>query len=178
MPLEPDLLHAAESLLTSWWTGHEDHYSHVLDATEAHRSELGAFLTPSTQASSATSFLAWTPEQLMQRRLQLRVAFGVEGSVAASGAGLFASKLMRIMRRIQNEEAKKEAEEEEGSDEEDEVQAHDDHEVVRLHAPGSGPSLGQWPKLQSGFQPAVLWRAAALGGQQDRGGAFRIFGPA
>ena len=23
MPLEPDLLHAAESLLTSWWTGHE-----------------------------------------------------------------------------------------------------------------------------------------------------------
>ncbi|CAE7865711.1 unnamed protein product [Symbiodinium microadriaticum] len=62
-------------------------------AAEARRGSLTSFLEgPHHQ----TAFLAqWNAEQLLQRRAQLRVAFGIEGGVAASGSGLFMAKLIR-----------------------------------------------------------------------------------
>ncbi|CAE7355269.1 unnamed protein product, partial [Symbiodinium necroappetens] len=96
-------------------------------AAEARRGSLTSFLEgPHHQ----TAFLAqWNAEQLLQRRAQLRVAFGIEGGVAASGSGLFMAKLIRIARRIQaEEEARNKAEEEQGDDdEEDSEQASSDH---------------------------------------------------
>eukprot|EP00439_Symbiodinium_sp_Y106_P012761 s3020_g1.t2 len=87
-------------------------------AAEARRGSLTSFLEgPHHQ----TAFLAqWNAEQLLQRRAQLRVAFGIEGGVAASGSGLFMAKLIRIARRIQaEEEAREKAGEEQGDDDED-----------------------------------------------------------
>ena len=78
----------------------------------------GAFRGLRERVLRQGSFL-WSSEQLLQRRQQLRVAIGVESSIAASGTGMFVMKLMRnpasysescwrlgILRRIQAEEAR------------------------------------------------------------------------
>eukprot|EP00931_Biecheleriopsis_adriatica_P096533 TRINITY_DN70186_c0_g1_i1.p2 TRINITY_DN70186_c0_g1~~TRINITY_DN70186_c0_g1_i1.p2 ORF type:complete len:236 (-),score=42.33 TRINITY_DN70186_c0_g1_i1:36-743(-) len=73
---------------------------------------------PALASRSLTSFAEWTPQQLLDRRLQLRVALGIQGGTVASAMSFFGMRVARIYKRMKAKE--REEEDDEAANTEDE----------------------------------------------------------